>query len=127
MVDPFLFFGLTSKISFAARITAVCSTSSSSNSSKSESSEEDESSNKNNAHGSICKRNDEELGARQRRIHGYEELGRVQYLGGGESVADSCRFLGDAGAPAGRTDAVRRREYLKICRTYPFSPDMSPS
>jgi hypothetical protein len=42
MVDPFLFFGLTSKISFTARITVVCSMSSSSNSSKLESSEEDE-------------------------------------------------------------------------------------
>jgi hypothetical protein len=80
MVDPFLFFGLTSKISFAARITAVCSTSSSSsNSSKSESSEEEESSIKKALTGPSTKGNSKGVitGARRWQIRAYEELGRV--------------------------------------------------
>jgi hypothetical protein len=117
MVDPFLFFGLTSKISFAARIAAVCFTSSSSNSSESELSEEDESSNKNNAHGSICKRNGEEvrsLAAENPRLRGVgvSSIPWQRRDVHGESAADSGRCVGDAGALASGTDAARLREYL---------------
>jgi hypothetical protein len=38
-------------------------------------------------------------------------VGKSSIPGGGESTADSGRFIGDAGVPAGGTDVARQREY----------------
>jgi hypothetical protein len=113
MDDRFRFFGFTSKIFFAARITDVCSMSSSSKSSKSGSPAEEKSSIKNSTHRSMYKApaaNELWFCADDESV-AIDQIGtvvRVPCLCGGESVAESGECIDDADAATGETDVAAR-------------------